>query len=90
MKEDKIFSRQAQKITDGKYDLFFETNGKVEDFRKRKKRIFIAMMNVTEDGKMEQQAQCIRLKTGKARRRDRFDSNLFAGKSDWYGHKKII
>ena len=63
MKEDKIFSRQAQKITDGEYDLFFETNGKVEGFQE-KETYFIAMMNVTEDGKMEPQAQCIRLKNG--------------------------
>ena len=40
MKEDKIFSRQAQKITDGKYDLFFETNGKVEGFQEKKETYF--------------------------------------------------
>ena len=36
LKEDKIFSRQDQKITDGKYNLFFETNGKVEGFQEKK------------------------------------------------------
>ena len=40
LKEDKIFSRQAQKITDGKYDLFFETNGKVEGFQEKKETYF--------------------------------------------------
>ena len=35
---------------------------KQKNFRKRKKRIFIATMNVMEDEKMEQQAQFIRLK----------------------------
>ena len=33
LKEDKIFSRQDQKITDGKYNLFFETNGETEEFQ---------------------------------------------------------
>lgn len=40
LKEDKIFSRQAQKITDGEYDLFFETNGKVEGFQEKKETYF--------------------------------------------------
>ena len=40
LKEDKIFSRQAQKITDGTYDLFFETNGKVEGFQEKKETYF--------------------------------------------------
>lgn len=40
LKEDKIFSRQAQKITDGKYALFFETNGKVEGFQEKKETYF--------------------------------------------------
>ena len=40
LKEDKIFSRQEQKITDGKYDLFFETNGKVEGFQEKKETYF--------------------------------------------------
>ena len=34
--------------------------GRQKNFRKRKKRIFIVTMNVTEDEKMEPQAQCIR------------------------------
>ena len=40
LKEDKIFSRQAQKITDVEYDLFFETNGKVEGFQEKKETYF--------------------------------------------------
>ena len=40
LKEDKIFSRQAQKITDGEYALFFETNGKVEGFQEKKETYF--------------------------------------------------
>ena len=40
LKEDKIFSRQAQKITDGKYALFFETNGEVEEFTEKKETYF--------------------------------------------------
>lgn len=40
LKEDKIFSRQEQKITDGKYTLFFETNGKVKDFSEKKETYF--------------------------------------------------
>ena len=40
MKEDKIFSRQEQKITDGKYALFFETNGEVEGFTEKKETYF--------------------------------------------------
>ena len=40
LKEDKIFSRQEQKITDGKYALFFETNGEVEGFTEKKETYF--------------------------------------------------
>ena len=40
MKEDKIFSRQEQKITDGKYNLFFETNGETEEFQEKKETYF--------------------------------------------------
>lgn len=40
LKEDKIFSRQEQKITDGKYNLFFETNGEAEEFQKKKETYF--------------------------------------------------
>lgn len=40
LKEDKIFSRQAQKITDGKYNLFFETNGEAEEFQEKKETYF--------------------------------------------------
>lgn len=40
LKEGKIFSRQEQKITDGKYALFFETNGEVKDFSKKKETYF--------------------------------------------------
>ena len=40
LKEGKIFSRQEQKITDGKYNLFFETNGKVEGFTEKKETYF--------------------------------------------------
>lgn len=40
MKEDKIFSRQDQKITDGKYNLFFETNGETEEFQEKKETYF--------------------------------------------------
>ena len=40
LKEDKIFSRQEQKITDGKYTLFFETNGEVKDFSEKKETYF--------------------------------------------------
>ena len=40
LKEDKIFSRQAQKITDGKYDLFLETNGREEGFQVKKETYF--------------------------------------------------
>ena len=40
LKENKTFSRQAQKITDGKYDLFFETNGEVEDLPEKKETYF--------------------------------------------------
>ena len=40
LKEDKIFSRQAQKITDGKYALFFETNGETEEFQEKKETYF--------------------------------------------------
>ena len=40
LKEDKIFSRQAQKITDGKYNLFFETNGETEEFQEKKETYF--------------------------------------------------
>lgn len=43
-----------------------------------------------EDGKMEQQAQFIRLKTSKSRGRDRFNSDLFDGKSERYRRKKIF
>ena len=40
LKEDKIFSRQDQKITDGKYTLFFETNGETEEFQEKKETYF--------------------------------------------------
>ena len=40
LKEDKIFSRQEQKITDEKYALFFETNGEVEEFTEKKETYF--------------------------------------------------
>ena len=40
LKEGKIFSRQEQKITDGKYNLFFETNGEVEGFTEKKETYF--------------------------------------------------
>ena len=40
LKEDKIFSRQDQKITDGKYNLFFETNGETEEFQEKKETYF--------------------------------------------------
>ena len=40
LKEDKIFSRQEQKITDGKYNLFFETNGEAEEFQEKKETYF--------------------------------------------------
>ena len=40
LKEDKIFSRQDQKITDGKYALFFETNGETEEFQEKKETYF--------------------------------------------------
>ena len=40
LKEDKIFSRQDQKITDGKYNLFFETNGETEEFPEKKETYF--------------------------------------------------
>ena len=40
LKENKTFSRQAQKITDGKYDLFFETNGETEEFQEKKETYF--------------------------------------------------
>lgn len=39
---------------------------------------------------MEQQAQFIRLKTSKSRGRDRFNSDLFDGKSERYRRKKIF
>ena len=40
LKEGKIFSRQEQKITDGKYALFFETNGEAEGFTEKKETYF--------------------------------------------------
>ena len=40
LKEDKIFSRQEQKITDGKYNLFFEINGEIEEFQEKKETYF--------------------------------------------------
>lgn len=40
LKENKIFSRQEQKITDGKYTLFFETNGEAEEFQEKKETYF--------------------------------------------------
>ena len=40
LKEGKIFSRQEQKITDGKYTLFFETNGEAEEFQEKKETYF--------------------------------------------------
>lgn len=40
LKEDKVFFRQEQKITDGKYILFFETNGEAEGFQEKKERYF--------------------------------------------------
>ena len=40
LKESKIFSRQEQKITDGKYTLFFETNGEAEEFQEKKETYF--------------------------------------------------
>ena len=40
LKADKIFSRQEQKITDGKYNLFFETNGEAEEFQEKKETYF--------------------------------------------------
>ena len=83
MKEDKIFSRQDQKITDGKYNLFFETNGETEEFQEKKETYFYRYDEC--DGRRENgtaSAVYQIKKRGKARRRDRFDSNLFAGKSD--------
>lgn len=40
LKENKVFSRQARKLTDGNYTLFFETNGEVEDFQEKKETYF--------------------------------------------------
>ena len=40
LKAGKIFSRQEQKITDGKYALFFETNGEAEGFTEKKETYF--------------------------------------------------
>ena len=60
LKEDKIFSRQDQRLPMESIIFSLKQMGRQKNFRKRKKRIFIVTMNVMEDEKMEPQAQCIR------------------------------
>lgn len=91
LKEDKIFSRQAQKITDGKYDLFFETNGKVEGFQEKKETYFYRYDEC--DGRRENgTASAVYQIKKRVKPGEETDLTVIylLEKSDWYGCKKII
>ena len=70
-------------------NLFFETNGETEEFQEKKETYFYRYDEC--DGRRENGtagAVYQIKKTSKSRGRDRFNSDLFDGKSERYRRKK--